>query len=653
MNKDSRRILWGIFLLSLLILIVTLFFSVLTFPRVPDDLNDIALNNPSVIYGSENDVVKMLADRVVISIDEMPPAVQQAFIALEDDSFYRHHGISKRHLIRAVAENFIHLGGKGGGSSITQQLAKNLFFSFERDWARKFKEMFVAFQIEQQFSKQEILEAYINQINFGSGVYGIELASQTYFAKHARELTLAESAMLAGIPRWPARYNPSTNPVVARERQSFVLRRMVDEGFITEPERAVALAESIKVNRVNRLQGSADYIVEEIKSLAAEKLSPDAVNFGGLRIYATVDARLQFEATRAVAEGLSRLDESMSLEPYDKASWEERVNYPQAALVAIDVRTGAVRAMVGGRDFRRAPFNRATASNRHAGSAFKPFIYFTALEKKLITPATVKVDEEVAFQSGNQTWAPDNIDFNYLGPVTMKYALLRSINSIAAKLIYEVTPEAVIAAARRLGITSSLEPNLSLALGATGVSPLEMAAAFATIANSGIRCQPFILRSIRNELDEVVEETIPRSQRVTDAQTAFLLLDMLTGVVEKGGTGSAVRSYGFYRPCAGKTGTSNDYRDAWFVGFTPELAVAVWVGYDDNRSMRDRHGKGITGSKAALPIWALFMKNAFSGAQISNFQVPDRISFETIDPRTGSGRMPGGPSLTVALRAEE
>ncbi|HOH06401.1 MAG TPA: PBP1A family penicillin-binding protein [bacterium] len=653
MNKRSRRILWGVLLLSFILLLVAIYFSMLTCPRVPDDLNDIALSNPSVIYGSEDEVVKMLADRVVISIDEMPPAVQQAFISLEDDSFYRHHGISKLHLMRALAENLVHLGGKGGGSSITQQLAKNLFFSFERDWARKFKEMFVAFQIEQQFTKEEILEAYINQINFGSGVYGIELASQTYFAKHASELTLAESAILAGIPRWPARYNPSTNPGVAKERQSFVLRRMVDEGFITEPERTVAWAESIKVDRVNRLQGSADYFVEEIKSRTADKLTPDAVNFGGLRIYATVDSRLQLEATRAVAEGLARLDESLGLDPYNKASWEERINYPQAALVAVDVRTGAVRAMVGGRDFRRAPFNRATANNRHAGSAFKPFIYFTALEKKLITPATVKVDEEVAFPNGSNTWSPDNIDFNYLGPVTMKYALLRSINTISAKLIYELSPEAVTAAAQRLGITSMLEPNLSLALGATGVSPIEMASAFATIANGGIRCQPFILRSIHNELNEVVEETIPKSQRVTDAQTAFLLLDMLTGVVEKGGTGSAVRSYGFYRPCAGKTGTSNDYRDAWFVGFTPELAVAVWVGYDDNRSMRDSRGKGITGSRAALPIWALFMKNACAGAQITNFQVPDRITFATIDPRTGSGRMPGGPSLTVALQAEE
>jgi len=309
--------------------------------------------------------------------------------------------------------------------------------------------------------------------------------------------------------------------------------------------------------------------------------------------------------------------------------------------------------MVGGRDFRRAPFNRASANNRHAGSAFKPFIYFTALEKRVITPATVKVDEEVAFQSGPKIWAPDNIDFNYLGPVTMKYALLRSINTISAKLIYELSPEAVVAAARRLGITSEMGPNLALALGATGVSPLEMACAFATIANGGTRCQPFMLRSIQNEINEVLEETIPKSNRVTDAQTAFLLLDMLTGVVEKGGTGSAVRSYGFHRPCAGKTGTSNEYRDAWFVGFNPELAVAVWVGFDDNSSMRDTSGRGITGSKAALPIWALFMKNAYAGQPVTNFTVPGRIIFSTLDPRTGSGRMPGGPSIAVALREDE
>jgi penicillin-binding protein 1A len=639
--------------MAVILLCVTLYLSILQFPRIPEDLNDIALNNPTTIFGDDDRVVKLLADREVIPFEQMPAAVTQAFIALEDSRFYRHHGISKRDLLRAVLANLTHMGVRQGASTITQQLAKNLFFSFERDWTRKINEMFVAFQIERQFSKDKILEAYINQINFGSGVYGIELASQTYFAKHASELTLAESAMLAGIPRWPARYNPSSNSQVARDRQAFVLRRMVDTGFISESERTSALAETLKVDRVNRMQGSADYFIEEVKAQAARNLSQDAVNFGGLRIYTTLNAHYQLAATRAVTDGLAALDQTLGLEPYARASWEDKAGYPQAALVAIDPRNGQIKAMVGGRDFRRAPFNRATANNRHAGSTFKPLIYLTALEKGVITPASVLVDEPVDYETGNQTWSPDNIDFTYLGPVTMKYALARSINSISAKLIFQVSPEAVVACAHRMGINSEMQPLLSLALGATGVSPLEMASAFSVIANSGIRYQTYMVRSIGNDQQEIIEETIPKNQRVVEAQICYLLLDMLTGVVDRGGTGAAVRSYGFQRPCAGKTGTSNEYRDAWFVGFSPELVAAVWVGFDDNRPMRDPHKRGITGSRAALPIWATFMKNALTGAAAADFAIPDGIIFSTIDPRTGSGRMPGGPSITVALQEQE
>ena len=652
MNDARAKMIWLLIIAACLLVCGLLYYSILTFPRIPDDLNEIALNNPTYILGDGNEIVKVLADREVIPLEQMPPAVLHSFVALEDSRFYAHHGINKRALLRAIFENIIHMGVRQGGSTITQQLAKNLFFSFERDWARKFKEAFVAFQIERQFSKDKILEAYINQINFGSGVYGIELASQTYFAKHASELTLAESAMLSGIPRWPARYNPSLNPEVAKDRQAFVLKRLAEEGFITEAQRKAAFTEEIKVNRINRMQGSADYFIEEIKSAIAKELGPDAVNYGGLRLYTTLNAHYQYEATRAVADGLMKLDEMLGLPPYNKASWEQKTNYPQAALVAINPRTGEIKAMVGGRDFRRAPFNRAMANNRHAGSAFKPFIYLTALEKKSITPATVLVDEPVEFQAGTQTWAPDNIDFDYQGPVTAKYALLRSINIISAKLINEVSPDAVVVTAHKMGITSNLEPNLSLALGATGVSPLEMTSAFATIANGGVRCQPYLMREIRNADGEAIDETIPKSQRATDAQTCYLLLDMLRGVVGKGGTGAAVRSYGFVRPGAGKTGTSNDYRDAWFVGFSPELAAAVWVGYDDNRSMRDANQRGVTGARAALPIWAAFMRDALANLSPVDFPVPENIIFATIDPRTGAGPMPGGPTLTVALRGE-
>ncbi len=650
MNNTTARIVWLLGILLGLLMVILLIVSMMTFPRIPGDLNEIALNNPTYILGADGQIAKILADREVIKLAQMSPHVLHAFIALEDHRFYSHHGINKRALTRAIFDNIIHFRVRQGGSTITQQLAKNLFFSFERDWARKIKEIFVAFQIERQFSKEEILEAYINQINFGSGVYGVELAAQTYFAKHANELTLAEAAMLAGIPRWPARYNPSINAAVAKERLSFVLKRMVAEGYISENEKALALLEELKAERINKMQGASDYFVDEVKNRLSRTLGAEAVNYGGLRIYTTMDPKYQFEATRAVSGGLVKLDEMMGLPPYQQASWDEKANYPQAALVAVDPATGAIKALVGGRDFRRAPFNRAVSNNRHAGSAFKPFIYFTALQRIGVNPASVYVDEEIALETGSGVWSPDNIDFTYQGPVVLKWALMRSINVIAAKLINEVGPEQVAATAKSLGIQSPIEANLSLALGATGVSPLEMAAAFATIANGGIRRTPILYTMVRNNLAEIIEETIPRNQRIVDPATCYLLLDMMRGVCEKGGTGAAVRSHGFTRPCAGKTGTSNDYRDAWFVGFSPELVTAVWVGYDDNRSIRDAKRRGLTGSRAALPIWATFMRHALNQEEIRDFPIPDDIQFVTINVHTGLEAAAGDSLITVAKR---
>ncbi|MBN2355343.1 transglycosylase domain-containing protein, partial [candidate division KSB1 bacterium] len=435
MSEKKFRLIIALSISALVLLLVALFFTILTFPRLPDDLNRIALNNPSYIIGDNGDIVKILADREVVPLSQVSPHVVHAFLALEDSRFYRHHGIDKKGFLRALLNNLIHFRVKQGASTITQQVAKALFFGYERKWSRKIKEAFIALQIERQFPKDRILEAYINQIDFGSGVFGIELASQTYFGKHADELTLAESALIAGIPRWPARYNPATHADIAKERQTFVLKRMVEEGYISEEQKQEALKEEIIVTRMNPLQGSANYYVETVKARVSEVLGADAVNYGGLRIYTAMDVRLQYEATRAVAEGLTRLDELMGLPPYTEAGWEAKGHYPQAALVALEPYSGAVKALVGGRDFRRAPFNRALSNNRHAGSAFKPFIYFCVLDRGIADQKTVYVDEPVEFQIGKQSWAPDNIDFRHQGPVVLKYALMKSINTISAKLI--------------------------------------------------------------------------------------------------------------------------------------------------------------------------------------------------------------------------
>jgi len=642
----------GIRLLLLLLIAIALFSAImamLTLPRLPQDLNQIALSNPTIVYGDDGRAIKILANREVVSLDQIAPVLLQATIALEDAHFYQHHGFSKKGFFRAMWYNLTHMTLKQGGSTITQQLAKNLFFGFDRDWLRKIKEVMVAFQIEQQFSKEKILEAYVNQIDFGSGVYGVELASQTYFAKHAADLSLAEASLLAGIPRWPPRYNPFSDEKAAKERQTFVLRRMVENGAITEQQMQAAQKTPLVFSRINPLQGNAEYFVQQVKEYARQKFGSDAVNYGGLRIYTTLSSRYQYEASRAVAEGLARVDELLGLPPYQEAKWLQKSQYPQAALVALDPLTGTVKAMVGGRDFRRAPLNRAVSIRRQAGSTFKPFVYFTALEQGTISPLSVYVDEEVNFQIGPQNWSPDNFDRRFRGPLILKEALAQSINVIAIKLTAEITPSAVVSTAHRLGIESELDEHLSLALGAAEVSPLEMATAYATIASQGVRHRSYYIKEIRSLNDELLEETIPRNQRVADSQTCFQLIDMMRAVLQHG-TAASVRRMGFSRPAAGKTGTSSDHRDAWFVGFTPELVTAVWVGFDDNRPLRTAKKVGLTGDRAAAPIWTLFMQRILAAEPYQEFPIPEGIRFEMVDPRTGSGPMPGGPAIEVAVR---
>ncbi len=644
----SRSFKIVLVVLTALMLLIGLGMT-LSLPQLPDDLNQIALNTPTVIYGDDGGIVKTLANREVVPLHRVAPVFLQATVALEDAGFYRHHGFSKKGFIRAIVHNLLHGTLRQGGSTITQQLAKNLFFGFDRTWLRKIQEALVALQIEQQFSKEKILEAYVNQIDFGSGVYGVELASQTYFAKHAADLTLAEASLLAGIPRWPPRYNPFSNEKVARERQSFVLSRMVQNGDITRQRMEEAQRAVLVFSRINPLQGNAEYFVQLVKDDARQKFGADAVNYGGLRIYTTLNSRFQYEASRAVAEGLAQVDAWLGLPPYQDARWDQKGDYPQAALICLEPQRGTVKALVGGRDFRRAPLNRVMAAKRHPGSAFKPFVYFAALENTQVSPTDVYVDDELAIPVGGKIWSPDNFDHRFRGPMILKEALAHSINVITVKLMEQVTPPVVVKAAHRLGIQSELPENLSLALGAADVSPFDLAGAYATIANLGTRHRFYYLKEIRSADNELLQETIPKSQCVADSQTCYLLIDMLAAVIQHG-TAASVRRMGFTRPAAGKTGTSSDFHDAWFIGFTPELVTAVWVGYDDNRPLRTTNKTGLTGDRAAAPIWTLFMQRVLADEPVREFPIPSGIVFETVDPRTGSGPMPGEASVEVAVR---
>jgi penicillin-binding protein 1A len=629
---------------------IVLLVFMLSLPQLPSDLNAIALRTPTTIYADDQQIVKVMANRQVVQIEDISPHLLDAIIALEDNHFFSHHGFSKRAFLRAMVSNFFSGKVSEGGSTISQQLAKNLFFTFDRVWSRKFKEIFISFQIERQFSKEEILEAYVNQIDFSSGIYGVELAAQTYFAKHADELKLSESAMLAGIPRWPARYSPYINFDIAKERQAFVLKRMREEGFITAEQQQSAAEEELVLSDINPFLGHADYFIQRVRSEARETFGDAAVDYGGLHIASTLNTRLQYEASRAVQEGLQELDRLFKLPPYANAKRETWGDYPQAALIAIDPHTGQVKAVVGGRDYRRSPYNRTFTNNRHPGSSFKPFTYIAALDLGLFAPTAVLVDDAVKFENNQGYYEPRNFDKRYLGPMTLKWALMESRNVIAVKLIDRIGPQKTVDYAHRMGITSDLPANLSLALGAAGVSPYEMAAAFCTIANLGIRREPYLIARISTDQNVELQRHENKSSRAIDPQTAYLLLDMLRGVVEEG-TGKSIRSLGLSRPCAGKTGTSNDNRDCWFVGFTPELVTAVWVGFDDNRRMVTPTGRELTGASGAVPIWTLFMKRALAREPFADFPIPPGIEFIEIDPRTGTGPLPGGPVITVAVRA--
>jgi penicillin-binding protein 1A len=568
-----------------------------------------------------------------VKLSQVSPYFINAILAMEDTEFFRHQGLNKKGLIRAILTHLITMRRAGGGSSITQQLAKNMYFSFDRSWGRKAKDALLACQIEQRYSKEEILEAYCNQIDMGSNSYGVEQASQTYFAKHADELTLAEAAFLANLTRWPTRYNPYLNYDVAKERQHIVLLRMHKAGFITEPEANEAMAAPLSLKRLNLFWGKASYFLDHIKTMVEEQYSPEVLSYGGLKIYTTLDTRLQDIAQEAVQANLPPLDKQLGFQEYELASTEEKIHYIQAALVAMDPRTGKIKAMIGGRDFSASQFNRAISNNRQAGSAFKPFVFLTAIDLGKYTPATIILDSAVTFEYDRQKWSPTNFDHTFSGPITVKTALSKSRNIVAAKVIIDITPDKVIQYAHLLGIQSQLAANPSLALGTSSVSPLEMSRAYAPFANSGISRQPLLIKYIENAQGQILDEFSSQSNLVVDAQSIYLVLDMLRDVVENG-SGSSVRRLGFNRPAAGKTGTTQDSRDAWFIGFTPELVTAVWIGFDDNRPIKAKNSIELS-SAVAIPFWVHFMEHALQGQRHRNFPIPEGIIFAYVDPKTG------------------
>ena len=683
--------------------------------------------------------------RYLVPIERIPVVVRNAFIAAEDDGFYRHGGVDPFSILRAFINNVAAGGKVQGGSTITQQVVKSLLLTPKKSYERKLKEMILAMRLERQFTKDEILYLYLNNIYLGSGAYGVAAAAQEYFGKNVEDLTLSEAALLAGLPQAPSRYSPFRHWPRAKARQRYVLDRMADVQFVTRAQATVAAREPVALAPRKGSFIAAPYYVEHVRRLLEEKYGETALYALGLRVHTAANLAMQRAAESALRDGLVELSVRehydapiRHLEPNEvdgflhgqKAALEGRgpernrgyeavvmsppptngklkstpgavrvqvgpfrgvlpaavasdgnrpevlragdvirvrlaetpgtdetyqfVRDPeppiQGAMIALDPANGDVKALVGGYDFDSSQFNRATQGARQPGSAFKPLIYAAAMDRNF-TPATVIVDEPISFQDHNSIWMPQNFENKFFGPTTLRDALTFSRNVVTVKLATRVGVKYLVKYIPRLGITSPLAPNLSLALGSSEVTLAELASAYSVFANQGRRAEPRFITKVTDGLGNVIDEAAPHVEEVIPPETAYIITSMLQSVIQRG-TGK--RAKALERPAAGKTGTTNDLDDAWFIGYTPQLLAGVWVGFDEKRTL----GKLETGGHVAAPIWLQFMQHALENEPILDFPVPEGITFALINRHTGKRSLGGGflecfkrgtePALVVA-----
>jgi penicillin-binding protein 1A len=694
--------------------------------------------HPSIITTVYSDDNRKIAEfykerRIVVPLEKIPIQLQQAFIAAEDARFYKHQGIDFLSIVRAFIKNLKAGAIVQGGSTITQQVTKSFLLTPERSYERKIKEAILAYRIDKTFTKEEILYLYLNQIYLGHGAYGVEAAAENYFGKSVSELNLAECAILAGLPQAPSRYSPFHYPERAKQRQIYVLNRMLADGFINNSEvtEAIDVKMDIKPRRNWYIEQVPIY-TEHIRRYVEKKYGKDALYTQGLKIYAAVNIEMQKAARREVEKGLRDLDrrlgyrgpdahlapqeiehycdelqaklqetplsEGVSTEgvvidvddkagtatvrmgdergvialktmrwarkpnPNRSAAWDrvrkvsavlktgdvvlvkvqekkdsdnlwnltlDQIPEAQSALLCIEAETGLVKVMVGGRDFMESQFNRAIQSRRQPGSAFKPIIYAAALDKGY-TAATEIIDSPIVFKDevNDFTWKPKNYGKKFYGPTLMRQALAKSRNVVTIKILQDIGIDYAIDYAKKLGIHSELSRDLSIALGSSGVSLLELVNAYAVFANQGYLVEPAFITKIEDRYGNILEEMNPARERVIDKSTAYIMTSMLESVVKEG-TGRRVKALN--RPVAGKTGTTNDLQDAWFLGYTPRYISGVWVGFDNGRTL----GRGETGSRTASPIWLGFMSDILENKPKRVFQVPEGVVFVKIDAETG------------------
>jgi len=552
-----------------------------------------------------------LQNRIPVKLNQVSPWMRYAILAAEDARFYEHGAIDIVGIVRALVVDITQGKIIQGGSTITQQLVKNIYLTPARTIRRKIKEIILAYRLEKELSKDKILELYLNTVYFGDGAWGVEAAARTYFNTHAKDLTIAQSALLAGLVAAPSYYNPYKHPQRARKRTIYVLRRMYENHFINLTQYKKAMNSKIVLQKPSaNLFGLiiAPYFTDYVRTWLIKKYGEEIVYKSGLKVYTTLDTRLQRFAFIAVKSGILSL--------------KKRYDGLQAALIAMDPKTGFIKALIGGFDYSKSQFNRALQARRQPGSSFKPIIYLTALTEGYLPDDTI-ADRPVVFRFNGKEWRPQNYERVFHGTVTLMYALVHSVNVATINLLNAVGIGNVIRMAHQLGIEEKIPYNLSIALGSLSVKPIEMVRAYAAFDNYGLLPKPIFITKIVDKYGHVIYQAKPELKRVFDTTDGYILTGMLKNVILYG-TGRSARV--IKRPLAGKTGTTSNYRDAWFIGYSPSLVCGVWVGYDDNRMIF----RGATGARAALPIWIKFMSSALHDRPIETFPIPKGITPQII-----------------------
>ncbi|MBD7971174.1 transglycosylase domain-containing protein [Paenibacillus gallinarum] len=632
-TKKILKWLAGITVLGLIFAVVLLVYLYATsLPLADNDHN-------SRLFDIDGEVIATFSpegkDSIPVKLDQISPDLTQATISVEDRKFYSHFGFDLKGVARAILVNIKEMNMSQGASTITQQLARNLYLSHEKTWSRKIKEAIYTAQLEMKYTKDEILQMYLNEIYYGHGAYGIESAAQMYFGKSAADLNLAESAMLAGIPKGPTYYSPYNNMKKAKDRQKVVLSSMVTTGSITQEQADEAYNEmlDIKPKSQPKTNEKASYFRDYIRNVVVNDLGIDSAKLehGGLNIYTTLDMQMQEAAEEIVA---SRMDKESDLE---------------VGLVSIDPRNGYVKAMVGGTDYNSSQYNHALADNRQPASSFKPIMYLAAISSKQMTAISQFDSKPTVFKYDNdrKTYEPKNFGDKYLGPIDMRKAIAVSDNIYAVSTLMQIGTDPIIEMAKKLGITSSLDPVPSLALGTSPVSPFEMASAYSVLANEGLRNAPIAVLKITDAADRIVYKVPEQTpEQVVDTASAYVVTSLLESVFDTGGTAHRVADK-IKRPVAGKTGTTSS--DAWLVGYTPELSTAVWVGYDNNQEITTAE------SRRAAPIFAEYMEKALENVPPKIFPVPEEVVSVYIDPSTGklAGENCESRRLEVFVRGTE